>query len=228
MIPLRDHQSTNKFPLITYAIIAANIAVFFLEITAPDPDGFISSYALVPVHVNFSNITTLFPFISSQFLHAGFIHIIGNMWFLKIFGDNVEERFGSFFYLLVYLFSGIVGGLIQYMFSPGLDIPILGASGAVAGVLGAYLVFFPKHRIETLVPMGLFSRAINLPASMILIYWFVIQIFSGVGSVAVSQVGGVAWWAHVGGFATGYFFARLFASRGKKDDLSFEGYEYVN
>lgn len=209
MFPLRDHRSTYKLPFISYLIIAINIIVFFIELTVYDPDAFINNYALVPALVDFANISTLYTFITSQFLHAGFIHIISNMWFLKIFGDNVEERLGSIFYLVVYLAAGVIGGLAQYIFSPNSEIPMLGASGAVAGILGAYLVFFPKHQIETLVPMGYFSRIINLPASFMLIYWFVTQLFSGVGSIAYAQVGGVAFWAHVGGFATGWIIAKL-------------------
>ena len=192
MFPLRDNQPTYKFPVISYLLIAVNIAVFLLEIFTPDPDVFIETYALVPKFVDFGKLGTLYPFITSQFLHAGFMHIIGNMWFLKIFGDNIEERFGHIKYLLIYLFSGVIAGLAQYVFSPNSDIPMLGASGAVAGVLGAYLVFFPKHQIETLIPFGLFARVVNLPASFILVYWFVIQLFSGVGSFATAQIGGVA------------------------------------
>jgi membrane associated rhomboid family serine protease len=214
MFPLRDTQKTYKFPLITYAIIAVNAFVFFLEITSANPDAFIEAYALIPSLVNFSRIETLTPFITSQFLHAGFLHIISNMWFLKIFGDNIEERFGSILYLFIYLLAGAVGGLIQYLFSPGSSIPMIGASGAVAGVLGAYLVFFPHHKIETLVPLGLFVTTADLPASLMLGYWFLTQIFSGVGAVAVAQVGGVAFWAHVGGFVFGYLVAKLFQRQG--------------
>jgi len=209
MFPLRDSHPAYKFPLISALIIAVNVVVFIAEITAFDPEAFINSYALIPAKVDFGNFLTLTPFITSQFLHAGFVHIIGNMWFLRIFGDNVEEKFGHSPYLFIYLFSGVIGGLAQYTFSPGSEIPMLGASGAVAGVLGAYLVFFPRHRIKTLVPLGFFVRIMDLPASLILIYWFVIQLFSGVGSLAVAQLGGVAFWAHVGGFATGWIIAKL-------------------
>ncbi len=209
MFPLRDTHKTYKFPLVSIIIIAVNILVFLLEITSSNPDSFIYSYALIPAMVDFTNLSSLTPFITSQFLHAGFVHIIGNMWFLKIFGDNVEERFGSIPFLFIYLISGVIGGLAQYVFVPGSEIPMLGASGAVAGVLGAYLVFFPRNRIETFVLIGFFTRIISLPASFMLLYWFVIQLFSGVGSLAVAQVGGVAFWAHVGGFATGWLIAKL-------------------
>lgn len=228
MFPLRDHHPAYKFALVTYTIITVNALVFFIELTASDPDAFIETYALVPALVNFSKLTTFFPFLTSQFLHAGFIHIISNMWFLKIFGDNVEDRFGKVIFSLVYLLSGVVGGLVQYIFSPASNIPMLGASGAVAGVLGAYLVFFPKNQIETLVPMGFISRIVNLPASFMLIYWFITQFFSGVGSIVYTQTGGVAFWAHVGGFTTGWVIAGFFRNGTKSKKLSFEGYDYVN
>ena len=210
MFPLKDHYRTSKLALITYLLITLNVIVFVFEIFAPEPDLFIETYALIPQFVNFKNLESLYPFITSQFLHAGFLHIISNMWFLRIFGDNVEERFGHIKYLIVYLLSGIVGGLIQHLFTPDSDIPMLGASGAVAGVLGAYLVFFPKHQIETLIPFGLFSRIVNIPASFMLVYWFVIQLFSGVGSIAYINTGGVAFWAHIGGFACGWLIAKFY------------------
>ncbi|KKQ52497.1 hypothetical protein A2865_03550 [Candidatus Woesebacteria bacterium RIFCSPHIGHO2_01_FULL_39_17] len=212
MFPLHDTVRTYKYPLITILIITANAFVFFLELVAPNTELFIDQYALIPANVNFSNLSSLTPFITSQFLHAGFLHILSNMWFLKIFGDNVEEKFGSIFYLFIYLLSGVVGGLIQYLFSPDSTIPMLGASGAVAGVLGAYLVFFPRHQIETLIPFGFYMSTVRLSAQVMLLYWFITQLFSGVGSVAVAQIGGVAFWAHVGGFVAGWLIAKL--SRG--------------
>src|SRR3989338_6903660 len=128
MFPLRDSQPTYKFPLITVAIIVINVIVFLLELMAPDIETFIQSYALVPSAVNLLNVSTLYSFISSQFLHAGFIHIISNMWFLRIFGDNVEEEMGSFKFLLFYLLAGLIGNFAQYIFSLNTSIPILGAS----------------------------------------------------------------------------------------------------
>ena len=210
MFPLGDSHKTYKFPLITILLIIVNAVVFILELSAFDTDAFISTYGLIPSKVDVGNYLTWTPFVTSQFLHAGFLHIISNMWFLRIFGDNVEERFGHIFFLIVYLTSGVAGGFIQYLFSPDSTIPMIGASGAVAGVLGAYLVFFPHHRIKTLVPFGFFLTTMNISASFMLVYWFLIQIFSGVGSIAVSQTGGVAFWAHVGGFAVGYLIANLF------------------
>lgn len=216
MFPLRDTVRTNKFAFITNAIIAVNVFVFFLEMTAVDPEAFIETYALIPANVDFSNFSSLTPFISSQFLHAGFVHILSNMWFLHIFGDNVEERFGSILYLFIYLLSGTIGAVFQYLFNTDVTIPMLGASGAVAGILGAYFVYFPHHKVETLVPIGFFVSTINVSAGFILFYWFITQLFSGVGSIAVAQIGGVAFWAHVGGFVTGWIIAKLFQNRGKR------------
>ncbi|KKR30609.1 hypothetical protein A2715_00285 [Candidatus Woesebacteria bacterium RIFCSPHIGHO2_01_FULL_39_32] len=217
MFPLRDTQKAKIIPLITYVIIIINVVVFFLEITSVKPDAFIESYALIPAKINFSNYLTLIPFITSQFLHGGFLHIISNMWFLKIFGDNVEERFGHIQYLFIYLLTGTVGIFIQYLFAVDSTIPMLGASAAVAGVLGAYLVFFPHHRIETLVPLGFFITTVNIPASIMLLYWFITQLFSGVGSIAIAQTGGVAFWAHVGGFASGWIIAKLYRGLGNSE-----------
>ncbi len=224
MLPLRDSNKTHSFPLVTYALIALNIYFFFIEMSASDLDQFLSQYALVPAQVNFSSPETLKPFITSQFLHVGLLHLISNMWFLRIFGDNVEEAVGKIKYLFVYLLSGVVGGLLQYFFMPGSDIPMLGASGAVAGVLGAYFVFFPRHKIETLIPLGFFLTTIDLPASIMLIYWFVTQLFSGVGSFASADMGGVAFWAHIGGFAAGYLAAKFSSNR---NTLKYEGVEEI-
>ncbi len=220
MFPLRDVVRTKKFPLATFLILGLNVYVFFLELALPDPEAFIEKYSLIPARVDFNNITSLLAFVTSQFLHAGFLHIVSNMWFLKIFGDNVEEKFGSLFYLFVYLLSGVVGGFVQYLFVSDSSIPMMGASASVAGILGAYFVFFPHHFIETLVPVGFFMTTIRIPASVMLGYWFLIQIFSGFGSIVVAQVGGVAWWAHVGGFATGWIIARFYKDfyEGKEKD----------
>lgn len=205
MFPIRDHNPSRKQPITTVLIVVITSFVFFLEISAPDIEVFIKQYALVPTLVDFSNWQTLLPFIYSIFLHGGWLHIISNMWFLWIFGDNIEAALGHFRFFLFYLFAGIFAGLLQYMFNPISDIPMLGASGAVAGALGAYLVLYPRHKIDTLVPtFGGFMTKVQLPASIMLGYWFFIQLFSGAGSLASAFEGGVAWWAHVGGFAAGW------------------------
>ena len=211
MIPLSDTKTSGSFPLWVIIILLINIWVFFLELTAPNPDLFIRKFALIPALVDFSNINTLIPFISSQFLHGGFIHIISNMWFLWIFGDNVEESFGFFLFPLFYLFAGIIGGLDQYIFIPGSSIPMLGASGAIAGVLGAYMAIYPHHKVKTLLPIFGFFTVIEVSAFYILFFWFFTQIFAGSASIMAdtSSFGGVAFFAHIGGFIAGWILAKL-------------------
>lgn len=214
MIPLSDTKTSGSFPLWVILIILANVWIFYLELTAQNPDFFISQFALIPSIVDFSNFDTLIPFITSQFLHGGFIHIISNMWFLWIFGDNVEENFGFFLFPIFYIFAGIMGGLTQYIFIPDSNIPMLGASGAIAGVLGAYLAIFPNHRVKTLVPIFGFFTILELPAFYVLFLWFFTQIFAGSASIMAdtSSLGGIAFFAHVGGFISGWIFAKLFQS----------------
>ncbi|TSC86617.1 MAG: rhomboid family protein [Microgenomates group bacterium Gr01-1014_7] len=212
MIPLRDSHPANIFPFWVIAIIAANICVFFLEISAPDPETFISQFALIPRLIDFSLPETLFPFISSQFLHGGFIHIISNMLFLWIFGDNVEGRLGFLFFPVFYLASGAAGAFAQYILMPAGDIPMLGASGAIAGVLGAYFALFSHHTIKTLVPIFGFFTVVDIPASVMLFYWFITQLFSGTASIVAdtASMGGVAFFAHAGGFVFGWVVGRFF------------------
>lgn len=213
MIPLRDSHPAGRFPFWVLMIVALNIYVFYLELTSVSPDLFILQYALVPNLVDFSVPQTLLPFISSQFLHGGFIHIISNMLFLWIFGDNVEEKVGLLLFPFFYLASGVVGGLVQYVFIPNSEIPMLGASGAVAGVLGAYFAWFGHHTVKTLVPVFGFLTVMDIPASVMLFYWFVTQLFSGAASItlATGQLGGVAFFAHIGGFAFGFLVAKLYS-----------------
>lgn len=208
MLPLRDTKSAGIFPFWTLIIIFINVLIFLLELESPDTEAFIYRYGLVPSQVDFSNFATLTAFLTSQFLHGGFIHIASNMWFLWIFGDNVEGRFGFFWFPVFYLLSGIAGGLLQYIIVPNSEIPMIGASGAVAGVLGAYYALFPRHTIRTLVPAFGFVTVLDIPASLMLFYWFFTQLFSGTATVVsgMAALGGVAWFAHIGGFVTGWFF----------------------
>ena len=152
---------------------------------------------------------------TSMFLHAGWMHLIGNMWFLWIYGDNVEDILGKAKFLLFYLLSGIAAGLVHVAFNPYSRVPTIGASGAIAGVMGAYMVKFPRSRIVTLVPIFVFLTTVEVPASIILLYWFVIQFFSGLGTIGESHLsqGGVAWFAHVGGFVAGAILIQLFPTR---------------
>lgn len=215
MIPLADSNGTGRFPFWVVLIILANVVVFFLEISSPDPESFITQYALIPSLVNFSDWHTLLPFITSQFLHGGFLHIISNMWFLWIFGDNVEDRVGFLLFPLFYLACGVVGGLAQYIFLVDSNIPMLGASGAIAGVLGAYFAWFSDHKVKTLVPVFGFFSIIDLPASFMLFYWIITQVFAGAFSFTASgeDLGGVAYFAHIGGFIFGFLFAKLYNPR---------------
>ncbi|OGE28740.1 hypothetical protein A2867_04640 [Candidatus Daviesbacteria bacterium RIFCSPHIGHO2_01_FULL_40_11] len=214
MFPLSDTKTSGSFPFWVLVLIAANSWVFFLELSSPNPDLFVSLYALIPSRVDFSSLPTLTPFLTSQFLHGGFIHIISNMWFLWIFGDNVEERMGFLFFPIFYLLAGTAGGLVQYFFIPDSGIPMLGASGAIAGVLGAYMAFFPRHSVKTLVPAFGFFTIMDLPAFLVLLFWFFTQLFNGSASVIsdTTSLGGIAFFAHVGGFVTGWVVGKLQAS----------------
>ena len=215
MFPLSDSARSTSFSFINIALIAFTVFVFLQQLITPDPEAFIYQYALVPALVDFTRFETLLPFVTSIFLHGGFLHILSNMWFPWVFGDNIEDTFGSFFYPFVYLASGIIGGLSQYAFAPDSPIPMLGASGAVAGVLGAYFVLYAHSKIKTLVPIFGFVTIAEIPAPFMLGYWFVLQFISGAISIPfISESGGVAFWAHVGGFLAGVVFAKLLRRNG--------------
>lgn len=211
MFPISDSVPSKKFPFINFGLIILTCFVFYMQLTGPDE--FTYKYALVPKDVNFASYYSLVQFVTSIFLHGGWLHIISNMWFLWIFGDNVEGSLGHIRYFLLYIISGLAGGLAQYVFMPASNIPMLGASGAVAGALGAYFLLFPHHKIKTLFPIFGFITFTNVSAYIMLGYWFILQIFSGAMSLPSSGTGegGVAFWAHVGGFLTGLVIGRLFA-----------------
>ncbi len=201
MIPLRDSLQSYSKPYVTIAIIAANALVFLFQLTLDEfsLNSFVSTYGMIPSRLHASSLVT------SMFLHGGWLHLIGNMWFLWIFGDNVEDILGHAKYLLFYLLCGVAAALFQVALNMDSRVPTIGASGAIAGVMGAYLVKFPRSRIVTLVFILFFLTTIEIPAGLILVYWFVLQFFNGVGSIASSHLsqGGVAWFAHVGGFLAG-------------------------
>ena len=201
MIPLRDTQPSYTFPFVTVAIIVLNVAAFLYEFSM-DPyelNFFIAHYGVIPTRFQWMDVLT------SIFLHGGWMHLIGNMWFLWIYGDNVEDILGHSQYLLFYLLCGVAATMVHIAFNMDSRAPTIGASGAIAGVMGAYVVKFPHSRITTLVPITIFLTTVDIPAYFILLYWFVIQFFSGVGSVGHSHLsqGGVAWFAHIGGFLAG-------------------------
>lgn len=211
MIPISDSIASRRFPFINLFFIGVTVYVFYLQLTSPSPDAFIETYALIPALVDFSNLNTLLPFVTSMFLHGGFLHIISNMLFLWVFGDNVEGHLGFLFYPVLYFASGIAGGLAQYVFSPGSTIPMLGASGAIAGVLGSYFVLFPHAKIKTLVPFFGFLSMVQIPAPFMLGYWFLLQVISGAASVPLlaEATGGVAFFAHIGGFVAGFVITKI-------------------
>ena len=195
-------------------LIAANCFVFFQELTAgaAERDQIIMTYSLIPARstaflegapVGFEQ--GILPLFTSMFLHGGWMHLIGNMWFLWIFGDNVEDRTGHARYLLLYLVGGLAGAVAHWFFNPQSQMPTVGASGAISAVMGAYLVTFPRARIRTLIPIIIFFTTVDLPAFVLLIYWLALQTLSGVASVSVADPmqGGVAFLAHVGGFLAG-------------------------
>jgi membrane associated rhomboid family serine protease len=210
-IPLKDLNPRRTFPFVNVLLILTNFVVFFyemdLKLTAPRSvfNAFLITNATIPArlpaflagHQGFA--TAFFPLLASMFLHGSFMHILGNMLFLWIFGDNVEDYFGHLGYLLFYLFCGVGSGLVHIFFNWGSSVPALGASGAISGVMGAYLILYPRARVLTLVLVFL----VEIPAVLILVYWFLIQFFQGIGSLGSTATGGVAWWAHIGGFLLG-------------------------
>ncbi len=221
MLPLRDTIRSSKFPIINWILIGINTLVFLFEISLSSPalNQTIMAFGLVPAHLNLThpanliiNPLPLLSLFTHMFLHGGWFHLISNMWILFIFGDNVEDRMGRGRYLLFYLIGGLVAGLAQVLIDPTSSTPAVGASGAIAGVLGAYFIMFPRARILTLIPIFFFPWFVEIPAIYYLGFWFLSQLFSGFSSLnLVNQaIGGVAWWAHIGGFIYGILFYRFF------------------
>jgi membrane associated rhomboid family serine protease len=208
VIPIKVTQPSYSRPVVTVGLIVANILVFLHEISLDQYslNEFIRVYSLRPYHFHLSNVFT------SMFLHAGWLHIAGNMLFLWVFGDNVEDILGHGKFLIFYLACGAAAGFAQAAMDPLSRVPMLGASGAIAGVMGAYLVKFPSSRVEMLFFFFFFYR-FYLPAWLMLAYWFALQIFGGFGSIAQSSQGGVAFFAHVGGFAAGILLVYLMGTR---------------
>jgi membrane associated rhomboid family serine protease len=220
MVPIRDDNNSYTVPFITYLLILLNILVFAFELSLGDRElnRFLMQYAVVPTklwsavgHVlngDANALPLLLPLLSAMFLHGGFLHVAGNMLYLWIFGDNVEDRLGHFGYLGFYLLCGVFASLVQSVFSPESMIPSLGASGAIAGVLGAYIVKFPRVQVQAIFPIGFIPIPFKISAIWLLGFWFIQQAFNGVASVGTRTMtgveqGGVAYWAHASGFALG-------------------------
>ncbi|MGZ5444346.1 MAG: rhomboid family intramembrane serine protease [Thermoanaerobaculia bacterium] len=216
MIPLRDDNPRRTFPFVTYTLVALNILAFLWELSlGPKLQPALFNIAFIPARYWLPGnwVFDLLTIVVSMFLHGGLLHIGSNMLYLWIFGDNVEDRLGHGRYVLFYLLCGFAATLAHAAFSPGSRVPAIGASGAIAGVLGAYLILWPHARVMTLIPIFFFITVRELPAIILLGVWFVLQLFSGVGSLGVTDaqdMGGVAYFAHIGGFVAGLLFIGLF------------------
>lgn len=220
MFPLRDNVPSRRFPVITVGLIAINVAVFLVEaLMGAAATDLIETFGIVPAKLTsgWYRPTVLVTLFTSMYLHGGWAHLIGNMWYLWIFGDNIEDRMGRFRFFLFYTLCGLIAGLLQVMAAPQSTTPMIGASGAIAGVLGAYLVLYPRARVSTLIPFFYFIRIVWLPAIVVLGGWFLIQLMNGLASInVVMQTGGVAWWAHIGGFVAGMVLQGIFSRSDRK------------
>jgi len=216
MIPIGDVNPRRHFPIVTVSIIALNVLVFLYQLLLPEAalDQFILRAGIVPHDLTSDlGMATVGSLFTSMFLHGGWMHIIGNMLYLWIFGDNVEDYWGPLGYLLFYLIAGVSASLAQVAINPASTVPTIGASGAIAGVLGAYAVLFPKARVRTLVIFIGIIRFVQMSALVVLGSWFVLQLFSGLAAISSTASGGVAWFAHIGGFLIGIMVAVLFKKR---------------
>lgn len=215
MIPLRDTVQAKNYPVVNNTLIGLNVLIYLYQLAqGAGLDKFIYIYGLVPARYSvpqigayFTASQQIFSFLSFMFLHGGFWHLLGNMWSLYIFGDNVEDRLGHFHYLLFYLICGIASGVSHLLLNMNSNVPTIGASGAIAGVMGAYFILHPRARILTLIPIFFIPYFLEIPAYLFLGLWFVLQFISAAGSHA--QAGGVAWWAHIGGFVFGIIFLKI-------------------
>ncbi len=217
MIPIKDEIRSRSFAFINYGLIILNVVVFGLQLMqGANLETFVGKYAFIPGQIS-SGLDSgdFLRILTSMFMHGGWMHLIGNMLYLWIFGDNVEDALGHIGYLVFYLLAGFLAAFAHYYFNPQSLIPTVGASGAIAGVLGAYLVFYPSSRVYTFIPIGFFSRLTLVPSFLVLGLWFVLQLFSGFLSIGATEQGGVAFWAHIGGFVFGLLIGLLFKGRTK-------------
>ncbi len=226
MLPIKDDQPRYSTPYVTWFLIALNTLIYFFQSTLDRRSGglFALQFGMVPQHLAlflagspiYSLGAVVLPFFTSMFLHASWMHVLGNMWFLYIFGDNIEDYLGHFKYLVFYLIAGLLAMATQVAIYPHSNLPTVGASGAIAGVLGAYFLLYPRARVLT----WFFVFVLYLPAWIVLGEWFVLQFFAGAASLSMAQagrdVGGVAVWAHVGGFVAGLVMIKLFPERGRR------------
>jgi membrane associated rhomboid family serine protease len=222
MLPLYDTVRTRKFPFINLLLIAANVLAFLYELQLGPPalERFIFMWGSIPVDLTSHPAEAWLTIFTAMFLHGGWFHLLSNMWFLYIFGDNVEARMGGIRYLVFYLLSGVAAVLLQTYILPTSQVPIIGASGAIAGVLGAYLISFPRSRVASLVPILFIFTIVEIPAAIFLILWFISQLYSGLFTMQGAAASGIAWWAHIGGFIFGVLMVSFFAKRTVHDSYS--------
>ena len=215
MIPLYDTIRPRQFPFINWLLILANAAVFWYELQLGESalQDFIFTWGLVPAELISNPQDEWRTIFTSMFLHGGWFHILSNMWVLYIFGDNIEDLVGSLRYVFFYLLGGVAAAFLQIYVMQGSSIPMIGASGAIAGVLGAYLISFPRSRIASLVPILFIFTIVDVPAVLFLIFWFVSQLYSGLFAMQGAAASGIAWWAHIGGFIFGLIMVSFFRKR---------------
>jgi membrane associated rhomboid family serine protease len=231
MFPIRDSQPIQRVPVVTWMLIVGTLAAFVYQLLLDDARfnelvylcGIVPARWLDPKWARSMGFPPhdFWPFLTSMFLHGSWLHLIGNMWALAIFGDNVEDRLGHVRFLLLYVLGGLAAGLLHFITNPMSQVPTIGASGAIAGVMGAYFVLFPRARVLTLVPVGCIPIPLQLPAIVYLGLWFVLQFFSATATlVGSTRTGGIAWWAHVGGFLAGIALLRVLAPKRRSGGYS--------
>lgn len=217
MFPLRDNVSVRRFPIVVLLLILINVVIFLFEaFLGPAAMVLTETFGVIPARLTtqWGDPWVLLTLFTSMYLHGGWAHVLGNMWYLWIFGDNIEDRMGRVRFFVFYTLCGVIANLLQVVAAPASEIPMIGASGAIAGVLGAYLLLYPQARVSTLVLAFYFYRIVWLPAVIVLGGWFLIQLLNGLASLnVVMQTGGVAWWAHIGGFVTGMVLLPFFRQR---------------
>jgi len=225
-IPLHDHIRRQSFWFMTLLLIVANVWIFLLELSqGPALNRMILALGVIPARYTTPHLLhnaalggSLIPLLAALFLHGGWLHLLGNMLFLFVFGRSIEDRFGHLKFLAIYFLAGLGGNLLHILLHPASRVPTIGASGAIAGILGAYFITFPAARITTLIPLFFFFWTVELPALFLLGYWFLIQFFTGFQMLAIQSAtgGGVAWWGHVGGFLVGLLLALVFQPRSRR------------
>ena len=216
MFPIRDTIPHRETPFVVYFLIAINAFVFIIELSLPYPQRqlFFYTFGLVPLKVT-QNGWDFYSLFTNMFLHGGWFHIISNMWTLWIFGDNVEDRMGHFRFFIFYILCGLAANFVHYYFNQLAPVPVIGASGAIAGVMGAYMIMFPTSRIITLIPIFFIPFFFEIPAVIFLFFWFISQVISGTFTKLFMppNVGGIAWWAHIGGFVAGMILHKFFVKK---------------